>query len=118
MDDLIEKLAPGLRRLDPSGRLLPEPGDAEHLSATRGLFVVDLEMSGSNPQLHEVLDVGGIRCGLAPGLPEEEAWGARVRPKHIGNAVPAALKVVGYSPKAWKGAIELDAAFTKFAGLG
>ncbi|MEO6398281.1 MAG: hypothetical protein ABIP13_07405, partial [Tepidiformaceae bacterium] len=53
-----------------------------------------------------------------PGLPEELSWGSRVRPKHIGNAIPGALKVVGYSPKAWKSAIELEAAFAKIAEIG
>ncbi|MEO9255774.1 MAG: exonuclease domain-containing protein, partial [Tepidiformaceae bacterium] len=54
----------------------------------------------------------------AAGLAEEGSWGSRVRPKHIGNAIPAALKVVGYSSKVWKTAIELDAAFERFSELG
>jgi DNA polymerase III epsilon subunit-like protein len=116
--ELAQRLAPGLRRLDDAGRLLTEPVDADVLAEAPSLFVVDLEMSGSNPQLHEVLDLGGVRCTLAEGLPEEQSWGARVRPKHIGNAVPAALKVVGYTPKAWKAAIELEAAFEMFAAIG
>lgn len=116
--DLVERLASGLRRLDDAGRLSTEPQEAEALSAASALFVVDLEMSGSNPQLHEVLDLGGVRCTLAEGLPEEQSWGARVRPKHIGNAIPAALKVVGYTPKAWKAALELEAAFNMFATVG
>jgi DNA polymerase-3 subunit epsilon len=79
---------------------------------------MDLEMSGPNAQYHEVLDVGGVRADVALGLPELEAWGARVKPKHIGNAVPGALKVVGYSSKAWRDAIELDAAMDRLAELG
>ena len=82
------------------------------------LYVVDLEMSGPNAQMHEVLDLGGVRTSLAPKLPEEEAWGARVKPKHIGNAVPGALKVVGYSPKAWKSALDLEEALEKFSDTG
>lgn len=111
-------LLPGLRLLTLDGRLTAEPAGAEVLDGVTSLFVVDLEMSGSNAQLHEVLDVGGVRCKLEAGLPEESSWGARVRPKHIGNAVPAALKVVGYTPKAWKTAIELEVAFAKFSEVG
>lgn len=118
MEQLIEILAPGLRQLTEDGRLTTEAATAASIDGATSLFVVDLEMSGSNAQTHEVLDIGGVRCALAPGLAEEEAWGARVRPRHIGNAVPAALKVVGYSPKAWKTAIELDAAFARFTELG
>jgi len=115
---LREVLAPGLRMLAEDGRLTPEVAPPELLEAIVSLYVIDLEMSGSNAQSHEVLDVGGVRCALARGFPEEGSWGARVRPKHIGNAVPAALKVVGYSPKAWKTAIELEDAFAKFSELG
>lgn len=114
----LSALAPGLRKLGDDGRLTPEHAGVELLESISALFVIDLEMSGSNAQLHEVLDVGGVKVTLAPGFPEEEAWGARVRPKHIGNAVPGALKVVGYSPKAWKTAIELEEAFERMTSIG
>lgn len=118
MGDLLELLASGLRCLEPDGRLTVEPGTRDAFDGAASLFVVDLEMSGPNAQMHEVLDVGGVRCTLAESLPEEEAWGIRVKPKHIGNAVPGALKVVGYSPKDWKNAVELEHAFERFAALG
>jgi len=118
MDELVAALAPGLRRLDEKGRLLGEAGDIEELQRAEALFVVDLEMSGSNALMHEVLDVAGIRVGLESGLPEVEAWGAKVKPRHIGNAIPAAIKVVGYSPKAWKDAADLETAFDRFTEVG
>lgn len=118
MDDLIRSLQPGLRLLDAEGKLTQDPGTPEDLTGMPALFVVDLEMSGPNAQMHEVLDVGGVRASLAPLIPEEEAWGARVKPRHIGNAVPGAIKVVGYTPKAWKSALELEEAMDKFSSLG
>ena len=118
MEHLLGTLATGLRILASDGGLTAEAASIELLYGATSLFVVDLEMSGSNAQLHEVIDLGGIRCALDPELTEAEAWGSRVRPKHIGNANPGALKVVGYSPKAWKSAIELDAAFDRFAEVG
>ncbi len=118
MEDILTLLKHGLRRLDPEGRLTPEPGAPEDLHGVSALFVVDLEMSGPNAQMHEVLDLAGVRASLAPKLPEEEAWGARVKPKHIGNAVPAALKVVGYSSKEWKSALDLEEALEKFSTAG
>jgi DNA polymerase III alpha subunit (gram-positive type) len=118
MDDLHAILQAGLRRLDDEGRLTSEPGTPEDLKVVASLFVVDLEMSGPNAVVHEVLDVAGVRASLAPKFPEEESWGGRVKPKRIGNAVPAALKVVGYSPKAWKTALELEEAWEKFSAIG
>ena len=117
-DDLRSLLAPGLRALEDDGRLSGDPASQETLDRVESLLVMDLEMSGPNPQMHEVLDLGGVRAQLSLGLPEEEAYGARVRPRHIGNAVPGALKVVGYSPKAWKTAIELEEAFDRLTELG
>lgn len=118
MEDLLPLLKLGLRRLDPEGRLTPEAGLIDDLGGISSLFVIDLEMSGPNAQMHEVLDLAGVRASLAPKFPEEEAWGARVKPRHIGNAVPGALKVVGYSPKAWKAALELEEALEKFSVAG
>jgi DNA polymerase III epsilon subunit-like protein len=118
MQHLLATLAAGLRRLEPDGRLSAEPGAPEDLEGLRSLFVVDLEMSGPNAQMHEILDVGGVRAALTRGIPEEEAWGARVKPRHIGNAVPGALKVVGYSAKTWTSALELEEAVERFAQLG
>ncbi|MGE0600302.1 MAG: exonuclease domain-containing protein [Dehalococcoidia bacterium] len=118
MDDLLPLLKPGLKRLDPEGRLTQDAGDLDDLDGVESLFIVDLEMSGPNAQMHEVLDLAGVRASLAQKFPEEEAWGARVKPKHIGNAVPGALKVVGYSPKEWKAALELEEALEKFSEAG
>jgi DNA polymerase III alpha subunit (gram-positive type) len=118
MSDLQGTLLAGLRRLDDNGRLTPEAGDTADLEGVTSLYIIDLEMSGPNAQVHEVLDVAGVRATLAPSFPEEESWGGRVKPKRIGNAVPAALKVVGYTSKAWKSALDLEEAWAKFSSLG
>ena len=118
MEALLNQLRPGLRRLDEDGSLSPDGAGPEHLDGVSSLFVVDLEMSGPNVMMHEVLDLAGVRASLAPKLPEEEAWGARVKPRHIGNAVPAALKVVGYSSKEWKNGLDLEEALEKFSAAG
>ncbi len=118
MNDLLALLKPGLKRLDPEGRLTPEQGEPDDLTGATSLYVVDLEMSGPNAQMHEVLDLAGVRATLASAFPEEASWGSRVKPKHIGNAVPGALKVVGYSSKEWKSAIDLEEALDKFSAAG
>ncbi len=118
MEAIRAALEAGLRRLDGEGRLTPEPGSAEDLLAFTSLYVIDLEMSGPNALVHEVLDLAGVRATLAPKFPEERSWGGRVKPKRIGNAVPAALKVVGYSSTAWKTAHDLEHAWQQFSELG
>lgn len=118
----VEFLQPGLRLLSPNGERSTDEGHADEareiLATTQSLIVIDLEMSGPNPQMHEVLDVGGVRASVRPAFPEEKSWGARVKPKHIGNADRNALKVVRYTPRDWKDALELESAFEQLAELG
>lgn len=111
-------LAPGLRAIDESGRLDPAGTPGATIEATASLLVVDLEMSGANAQVHEILDAGGVRAAVEPGFPEERSWGARVRPRRIGNAEVGALKVSGYSPREWRNAIEAEDAIAALADLG
>jgi len=118
MEQLLDQLTPGLRRLESDGSLSPESATPDELKGLASLFVVDLEMSGPNVMMHEVLDLGGVRASFAEKIPEEESWGARVKPKHIGNAVPGALKVVGYSSKEWRNAMDLEQALDKFSAVG
>ncbi|MCK6564077.1 MAG: 3'-5' exonuclease [Dehalococcoidia bacterium] len=118
MERLRNILLPGLRLLDESGRMTGEQAGREALGGVESIFVVDLEMSGANAQMHEVMDVAGVRAKLEPGLPEMESWGTKVRPRHIGNAEPAALKVIGYNPKAWREAVDLGAAMEGFTRVG
>lgn len=118
MAALHDLIRPALRPLQPDGKYATEQIEDGILDSMTALYVVDLEMSGPNAQLHEVLDLGGVRCTLHESLAEEASWGARVKPKHIGNAIPGALKVVGYSPKAWKDALDLEPAFHRFEEVG
>ena len=118
MDAHFPLLAAGLRVLEPDGRLTPENGTPAHFEGVTSLLVIDLEMSGSNAQMHEVLDIGAVRVTLAAGLPEETSWGSRVKPKHIGNAVPGALKVVGYNAKAWRDALDIEEAIPRLTDVG
>jgi DNA polymerase-3 subunit epsilon len=108
-------LLPGIRQLDPAGNLVGPVTGPLSLAEYERLLVLDLEMSGANPQMHEVLDAGAVLVAIEPGFAELQSWGARVRPKHIGNAEPGALRVVGYSPKKWRDAIELEEAFARLA---
>ncbi|MFN0096598.1 MAG: exonuclease domain-containing protein [Dehalococcoidia bacterium] len=115
--DLAAFLQPGLRRLEADGRLTSDVPSVEALEGVLHLVVFDLEMSGSNAAVHEILDIGAIKVAIAEGFPEQASVSAKVRPKRIGNAEPGALKVVGYSSKLWKDAPELPRSFGEMVGL-
>jgi DNA polymerase III alpha subunit (gram-positive type) len=82
------------------------------------LLIADLEMSGPNPLVHEVLDVGWVITEAADGFPEVASWSSRVKPRRIGNAEIGALKVVGYTPKAWRDAIDAEVAIARMVEQG
>ncbi len=117
METLEAFLEHGWRALGADGALLPrrERGDAE---TPARLLVVDLEMSGPRPREHEVIDIGGVLADAGAGFAERGAWGARVKPLHIGTADAGSLKVAGYSPRGWRDAIPLAEAFARIAELG
>lgn len=94
-----------------------EPG-TDALDGVTEITVFDLEMSGSNPRIHEVLEIGAVRASIEAGLPEKESYGERVRPKRIGNANPSALKVVGYAPSGWNKASDISETFPALVKLG
>lgn len=110
---------PALIPVSESGEPLVRPGEGwfETLETDR-LYVFDLEMSGPNPRVHEVMDLGGVLTALSDGLPEHSSFGARVRPRRIGNAEPGALRVIGYSAARWKDAVEIETAARQFLEMG
>ncbi|GBD23699.1 DNA polymerase III PolC-type [bacterium HR29] len=110
-------LAPGLRWVDANTRQADRPAPPEALEG-RELCILDLEMSGPDPQVHEILDIGAVRVSLEEGLPEEASFGTKVRPKHIGTANQASLRIVGYSPKAWRDAVSLEDAVAELVEFG
>ncbi len=110
-------LAPGLRWVDANTRQADRPAPPEALEG-KELCILDLEMSGPDPQVHEILDIGAVRVFLEEGLPEEASFGTKVRPKHIGTANQASLRIVGYSPKAWRDAVSLEDAVAELVEFG
>ena len=117
METVQSFLEPGRRALAADGTLLPR--DEQHDGVPgAALLVVDLEMSGPSAREHEVIDIGGVLASVGAGFPEQGAWGARVRPLHIGTANVGALKVAGYSARKWRDAVPLEEAFSQLVELG
>lgn len=80
---------------------------------TTNLAFVDLELTGLNPHVHEILEIGLIRV-KQPKLDVIEEWETKVKPEHIETADPDSLKVNGYTDEEWKDAPTLDEALKIF----
>jgi len=70
---------------------------------------LDTETTGLDPSVHEVIEVAVVREEVpypytGPGEVTLK-WSKKVAPQHIETASPEALKVNGYTPDAWAGAL-------------
>jgi DNA polymerase III alpha subunit (gram-positive type) len=93
----------------------PEAYNGNTRMKERPLAFVDLEFSGLGAE-HEILEIG-LLLVRQPGFDIIREWEAKVRPTDIGNADPVALRMVGYTPEAWKGALPLQEALGQFDAL-
>ena len=73
----------------------------------RPLAIVDLETSGDDELVHEILEIGLL-------VVDQKDWRVldsgnwKIRPHHIENAIPAALERNGYNELDWRDAVELS----------
>lgn len=99
------------------GSLMPEiSGDTLETRQTpneRPLAFVDLETTGLDPDVHEIIEIGLV-LARQPDLQVLEEWGCKIRPRRIETATPKALEVNGYTPEAWSEAVSLQAAMNQF----
>jgi DNA polymerase-3 subunit epsilon len=72
----------------------------------RPLLFVDLEMSGLDPQAHEIIEVAALVVPPSD-FKIANSYYTKVLPEHIETADPKALEINHYSPKDWKEAISL-----------
>lgn len=82
----------------------------------RPLAFVDVETTGLDPSVHEIIEVAVVfdRSAidptaswaqyLTPEDPDMAVWRTRVRPARIQDAEPMALQINGYRPEDWEGA--------------
>ncbi len=82
----------------------------------RKLIFIDLEMTGSDPQIHEIIEVGWVVVeGRTFKLLSE--FESKVKPEHLETGEPEGLKVAGYSEEKWKKAKDLKFVLNKLAGV-
>ena len=87
---------------------------------TTDLVFVDIETTGMDSRVQEIIEIGLLRVSQSwqdgvPTFVEQFAWNAKISPKHIETADPAALRINGYSADGWSGATELSEALALFS---
>lgn len=77
------------------------------------LVFVDLETTGLNPLIHEIIEIGFLKARPLDFKVLEQGE-IKVKPKHIKTADKEALKVNKYNKKDWQDAIPLKKALQIF----
>ncbi|MAZ40910.1 hypothetical protein CL654_02240 [bacterium] len=85
------------------------------------LVFLDLETTGTNPQKHEIIEIGCVVARQEPGpdgkpqVEKIEEFDIKVKPKRIEDAEPGALRVNKYSESEWLFATEPEDAIKTLA---
>lgn len=75
----------------------------------RHYLFFDTETTGLSPDIHEMIEFGGIR--VTEDLQHELAeFSCRIKPERIQDAAPQALQVNGYTREGWQEALSPSAA--------
>jgi DNA polymerase III alpha subunit (gram-positive type) len=79
------------------------------------IAITDLETSGTNPQVHEILEIGLLVIDQG-SLEILDSLDVKVRPEHLETAAPNALVLNGYNSADWAHSISLRDAIRQYAG--
>ena len=93
------------------------PEEKKYSFQDRPLLVLDLETTGLDPAIHEVLEIGAVLCDQRT-MKIQGTFQAKVKPRHIETAQPRALEVNGYTREAWKYAVWRADAWSSFFAFG
>lgn len=78
------------------------------------LAFVDVETTGTNPHLHEIIEIAGLivkqipQPNQGPKLEVLDEFEFKIKPKDITKAEPQALRINGYNEADWLFAAELE----------
>lgn len=77
------------------------------------LAFIDIETTGLNFNIHEIIEIG---CVIAnPDLKIIEEFSIKIKPENIGNADKVSLKVNGYNEELWEEALSLNEGLKVFS---
>ncbi|MFA6257523.1 MAG: 3'-5' exonuclease [Candidatus Paceibacterota bacterium] len=74
---------------------------------------IDIETTGLNLLKHEIIEIGCVLT--SPSLEVIEEFELKIKPEHIENADPAAIKVNHFNIQDWENAISLKEAIEIFS---
>lgn len=74
------------------------------LKDARIISFIDLEMSGGNPELHSIIQEGGVLARL-PSLQSHSWFEQKVKPRTLEGCQWRALRIAHFSWKRWRNAI-------------
>ncbi len=75
----------------------------------RLLAITDIETTGDNPVVHEIIEIGLVLC-RPDSFEIVDRLNIKIKPNHIEKAVPAALERNGYKEENWKDGVTLGEA--------
>jgi len=81
----------------------------EFFTSNSPISFIDLEMTGLEGFKHEIVEIGLVKASQ-PDLSIIEKWEIKVKPENVSLADPDSLKISGYDPEKWSGAVPLNEA--------
>jgi DNA polymerase III epsilon subunit family exonuclease len=88
---------------------------------THNLAFIDVETTGLNPDLHEIIELGVVLVrqipqeGKGPALEVISEYEYKIIPERLFNADPESLKINGYTPEKWTDAKPLKEVMEDFS---
>ncbi|MEK7609165.1 MAG: 3'-5' exonuclease [Patescibacteria group bacterium] len=80
----------------------------------RPLAITDVETTGLDYQLHEIIEIGLVVADQKT-LKVLDEWSAKIKPRKIKTAAEPALKVAGYNKLDWLEAVSLKEAMEVYS---
>lgn len=81
--------------------------------AERPLAITDIETTGLDAAVHEIIELAVLLVDQKT-MRVRGQYHARVKPTHIRTGAKRALEVAGYSPAAWRTAVDLETALAVY----
>jgi len=79
----------------------------------KNLAFIDIETTGLNSEIHEIIEIGGVV--VAPDFSIVEEFEIKVKPENLAVAEPEALRVNRFDPGSWVFALSLPEAMKIFS---
>jgi DNA polymerase-3 subunit epsilon len=77
------------------------------------LVFLDCEMTGGDPERHDIIEIGAVRSRL-PDLPMLDELHVKVAPRTTHGNDLTSMRIAGYSPKEWKSAVTIEESLRRF----